>query len=281
MRKLNLLLALPVVSLIIVSCTTLNYQVYEVKSSTMTQKDNSMVYENEDCKILYNLWAEKGSMSFIFKNKTDKDIFIDMSQSFFIKNGEANDYYMDRTFENRTYDAVSIGYSYGISKSYVLSGKMWPYQYAASVSKGYGLGKTVSAKSGVSSAVTIKEKEFICIPAKSYKYIEGYRVNPDFNKTCDRKLDYPKNESTLATYSEDNSPLKFNNRIAYSFEENNKSHKFIENSFWLSSVKNYTKKMAIEMVKDEGECKGEYPRNIEVFKIGGPNQFYVPYQKSF
>ena len=38
MKKLNLLLALPIVSLVMTSCVTFNYQVYEVKSSTMTQK---------------------------------------------------------------------------------------------------------------------------------------------------------------------------------------------------------------------------------------------------
>ena len=283
MKKIHLL-ALPLISLVITSCQTINYQVYEVKSSTLTQKDNSMVYENDDCEIFYNLWTENGSMSYIFKNKTDKDIFIDMSQTFFIKNGKAFDYYMARTFEDRTYEAVSIGYSYGVSKGYALSGDWWPYQYTASVSKSYGLGKTVSAKTGISSAVTKKEKEFICIPAKSYKYVEGYRIYPSFEKTCDKQLDYPKTESTLITYSEGNSPLKFNNRIAYSFEESSKSLKFIENSFWLSSVKNYTKKMAIEKVKVEGECKYNkfddkgYTPKVEVFKIGGPNQFYVPYK---
>ena len=236
-----------------------------------------MVYENEDCKLLYNLWGNRGSMSFIFENKTDKDIFIDLSQSFFIRNGKAFDYYMERTYEDRTYDAVNVGYSYSVSNGSTVYGKWLPYLFDASVSNSYGLGEKVSAKSGISRAVTIKEKKIICVPAKCYKYVAGYRIDPEFTKACDKKLDYPKNECTIATYNENDSPLKFNNRIAYAFEESNKSLKFIDNSFWLSSVKNYTKEAAVEKVNPEGKCKNEYVHKIEVFKIGGPNQFFVPY----
>lgn len=259
-----------------VSCTTLNYQVYEVNSSNLIQKDNSMVFENEDCKVRYNLWAHNGSMSFVFENKTDKDIFIDMSQSFFIKNGEAFNFYLNRTFETRTFDAINIGYNYTVSSSLsVLDNRSWwPNQYAVSSSHGY----MANLKKGFSSGITIKEPENICIPAKSYKVVEGYRIRPVFRKTCDKKLDYPNSVSVLANYSESNSPLKFANRIAYSFEEGNKSLKFIENSFWLESVKNYSNKEAVEKIKKD-VCKKEFAPKVKVFKIGGPNLFYVTYEK--
>ena len=52
----------------------------------------------------------------------------------------------------------------------------------------------------------------------------------------------------MGTYSKKETPLRFKNRIAYSFEEGNKSLKFIDNSFWLQSVKNYSKKAAIEKI---------------------------------
>ena len=81
-----------VLSMSLTSCETLSYQVYEVKSSDLIQRENSLVFENEDCKVSYNLWEYNGSMAFIFENKSEKDIFIDMSQTFFIKNGAAFDY---------------------------------------------------------------------------------------------------------------------------------------------------------------------------------------------
>lgn len=38
----------------------------------------------KDCKIIYDFWGETGDMSFFFMNNTDKDIYIDLSRSFFI-----------------------------------------------------------------------------------------------------------------------------------------------------------------------------------------------------
>ena len=71
------------------SCNTVFYQVYNTEAPGMIEKDNSLVYENEDCKLMYNLWAEDGSLGFIMHNKTDRDLFVVLPQTFFIKNGIA------------------------------------------------------------------------------------------------------------------------------------------------------------------------------------------------
>ena len=103
MKKINywnmLAIMVALLSFGLTSCKTIGYQVYEVKSPDLIQKNNSMVYENDECRVSYNLWERDGSVAFIFENKSDKDIFIDMSQTFFIKNGAAFDYYNGRLFE--------------------------------------------------------------------------------------------------------------------------------------------------------------------------------------
>lgn len=48
------------------SCNTVFYQVYNTEAPGMIEKDNSLVYENEDCKLMYNLWAEDGSLWFYY-----------------------------------------------------------------------------------------------------------------------------------------------------------------------------------------------------------------------
>ena len=75
-KKITLLFVAAVASLGFTSCKQLYYQVYDVKSETMTQQDNSLVYENNDVKLMYNLWGEKGAVGFIIQNKTDKDLFL-------------------------------------------------------------------------------------------------------------------------------------------------------------------------------------------------------------
>ena len=83
----KLLLMSVVATSLLSSCSSTFYQVYEVKSNALKQTDNSLVYENEDLKVMYNLWCSGGSMNFIVQNKTGRDLFLDMGQSFFIFNG--------------------------------------------------------------------------------------------------------------------------------------------------------------------------------------------------
>ena len=271
MKTLKLFLLL-FASFIVASCKTNYYQVYETRSSDLVQKNNSMIFENEDCKISYNLWSNKGSMAFIFENKTDKDIFVDLSQSFFIKNGGANDYFQNRTFETRTYESISLGYS--VKDTYLNPTNYWESRYDVPTTT--SAKEIAKAKVGSSMSVSIKEPDFVCVPANSYKEFAYYTINPSFIRTCDKKLDQPSTDVVLKTYNENNSPLKFKNRIAYSFVNNKTSLKHIENSFWLVSVKNYSKKNAIEKKEIQKECS-TFKIKQEVFKIGGPNQFYVPY----
>ena len=54
------------------SCKSYYYQVYEVNSNNSKLQDNSLVYENEDCKVIYNLWSSNGELKFAIMNKTDK-----------------------------------------------------------------------------------------------------------------------------------------------------------------------------------------------------------------
>ena len=98
------------------SCKQLYYQVYDVKSDELKQEDNSLVYENGDMKVMYNLWGKDGSVGFILQNKTDKDLFIDMDKTFFILNGEANDYFKNREYTTSTTEIASMGF--GVSQTY-------------------------------------------------------------------------------------------------------------------------------------------------------------------
>ena len=65
-----------VLGLSMVSCKSTFYQVYDVDyDSNMKMQDNSLVYENEDCKVLYNLWSEGGFVKFAIINGIDSSRF--------------------------------------------------------------------------------------------------------------------------------------------------------------------------------------------------------------
>lgn len=269
------------------SCKTNFYQVYTVETDEAKQEDNSIIFENDECKVYYNLWSNNGKVRFVFSNKTDKDIFINMGQTFFIKNNYAMDYYQGRIFAEHEF--VQTATTSGSVNATLHSAGFWSsnlYMEDASIIKSANATKNIKANS---YSTTVKEKEIVCVPARCLKVFSYYSASPSLIVTCYKKKDYPTTEADIATYSKDTTPLKFTNRIAYGFTKDDVAEKHIDNTFWISSVKNYAQKAATENVPNTDECKNKgdidefnfhFTRpQIRVFKIGGPNKFYQFYQK--
>src|SRR6056297_3106064 len=97
--------------LLLTSCaSTTFYQVYQTEmSEDLTKKDNSLVYEDENARVLYNLWEDGGNIGFQFYNKTEDPLYLHLNQSFFVLNDVAYDYYRDRviTYSNSSEIAAS------------------------------------------------------------------------------------------------------------------------------------------------------------------------------
>lgn len=256
------------------SCKQFYYQVYDVKSNSLSQQDNSLVYENEDLKVMYNLWGENGAVGFILLNKTNDDIFVDMDRTFFINNGQANDYFQNREYTST--NSLSASEAFGVSQSFYTNVGYWPTRYNVPTIFS-GISKSIK---GHSNSVTTKEKSVICIPAKSYKVIDQYKVSPKIVLTCKFKTDFPQTSVTIANYSEANSPVKFKNLITYSFDKNVSNGKKIENDFYVDGVTNYSKKAAVEKKRENANCYSKSKVKREYFKIGGPDKFYKRYVKS-
>lgn len=109
----NLFFAAIAALLLLSSCSKVFYQVYNTEAPGMVEQGSSLVYENEDCKIMYNLWSEDGNAGFMMHNKTDEDLFLHLSQTFFIRNGEAFDYFKNREYSNTETVGVSSGVAVG------------------------------------------------------------------------------------------------------------------------------------------------------------------------
>lgn len=173
-----------------------------------------MVYENDDCKIYYNLWSETGDLSFIFENKTDKDIYIKMSNSYFMKNNFVYDYYNNAIITRKnSFKVGSIYYDYFSSESSIFLES--------------------------SSEKSVPEKEFIHIPAKLKKVIPSFYLNSRFLYTNDDiNFNVPFHKSYNVDFKEEISPLKFRNSILYTFDPKNGAINYINNDFFVSSIYN-------------------------------------------
>ncbi len=261
------------ICLCMVSCKSTYYQVYEVDTDNLKQQDNSLVYENEDCKVLYNLWSYAGQIRFAMLNKTDRDIFVNLGQSFFVKNGLAVDYYQGRTYTKQVFEQNT--YVSGVASVTGTASGFWGdniYMESTDVTA-----KGVSKKivKAMAQSVTTKEEEIVCIPAKCYKVFNYYTVKPSLVRSCDKSKDFPRLSCKIASYSKESTPVAFKNRIAYGFTKSEVADRHIDNNFWISSVTNYSQKSATSKVKSKLECYG-YKKTSKhrEFRIGGPNKFY-------
>lgn len=201
------------------------------------------------------------------QNKTENDLFLILSQTFFIKNGTAFDYFKNREYSStETVGAISSfavsGTAYGLTN-------IWGLWYNASKTATVGTAKN----KGYSSTVTTREVPVVCIPAHSSKFIKEYSISDRLIKNCNKKQAYPKRKSMPVTFTKEDTPLSFKNRISYSLYANGDNLKQIDNEFWVSEIINYTEKEALEK-KEYKECEGDYAETIYVFKMASPQKFY-------
>jgi len=209
-------------------------QVFDTSSTNVSLNNEYFIYETDTLKITYTFWASHGVMSFAVYNKLDKPIYIDWKNSSYIYNDNKLNYWID---ESQTQMSSYYG----------------GYYY-----KGPLLKPGVIINEGVqeSKASTIKLERITFIPPKSNYYkshfylfpLEYYRLEASGQSSTTKKdsLDdntivYNKLAKEHVVYKKDfsfvDSPLRFRNYLAFSFSENSQQYFFIDNEFYLSSVK--------------------------------------------
>src|SRR5690242_5445177 len=89
--------------LALMSCSSETYfQLYNTNAENAVKTGNSIVFEDQRCRVIYNLWSDGGDVGFIFVNKGAEEITINMDKSHFVFNGSANDYFQHRIFTRST-----------------------------------------------------------------------------------------------------------------------------------------------------------------------------------
>lgn len=226
-------------------CSKHYYQVYEAKpySENITSNDTDLYFEDDNCKISYNFWAEGGNSNFTFYNKTNKVICLDLSKVFFVENGFAEDY-------NLNFLGTKIV---------------------------NGIPSTHNKKLNDNEVIYIPPKTKRVI--KGLWIINSYmEFCPLYVTGADVKEGKNIHNFTL----HDNSPLIFDNIIMYSFEEEpNKTYK-INNQFYISKIINLREKdiMHTQILKQKLPCyEKSYAIKDKVFntEYTKPNMFYIKY----
>lgn len=268
------LLFIVIVAFAFTSCkSSFYYQVYKTEASQgMIDKGNKIAYEDENCIVSYNLWEDGGNMGFIFTNKTNKDIFLNLEQSYFILNDISYNYYQDRVFTSAVSSGVSKSNSATSSRSMVGLNYLNLFQAnKASISNNVG----IVSSSG--SSISYNEQKIVCIPSNTSKIINEYNITTSLIRDCNL-LRYPsRNKIRTIHFSKNESPLVFSNRITYALEDSSKFIKF-ENEFYVTEITNYPEKELIEKKYDEF-CGEKNVEKVGYFKNTSPYKFFIKYTK--
>lgn len=259
--------------MILTSCASSYFQVYKtVPSEKIVKKDNLLFYEDENCKISYNFWGEGGNIGFQFYNKTDKYIYLNLDECFFILNGISHDYYKNRVFTSST--SLGSTTSQGSSKTKSLTGLN--YLDLIQTNK-ISISNRVEVMKSSGFSVSYSEEKIVCIPSYTTKYISEYIINESLFRDCDL-FKYPtKKQINTKTFTKEESPFVFSNRIAYSIGQSDSLIR-IENKFFVSEITNYPENAILETKYDE-YCGQKSIRLIPYFNNISADKFYIKYRK--
>ena len=266
MKFRNLLMNVTVGVLMTSCAPTSFFQSYKVNTDDSINKEENLVYSDDNCKISYNLWSDGGNIGFDFYNSSNENIYIDLNETYLIINGYANEYYKQREFTTSSSKTATASSSATVAVTGVdVYNNVQINQVNAN--------NTAAATNGY--AVTLKEKAIICVPPMTSKRISEYSINETLIRSCDL-YKYPnKNKIKTKSYSKEESPIVFSNRISYKIgEEENK----VENKFYVSEITNYPGGEFLES-KYKEFCEQKSMNTTWYFKYYDVDRFYIKYNK--
>lgn len=235
------------------STTKTYYQVYETKSENSKKVNNVIKFEDSNCIISYNLWENGGDIGFVFFNKTEEIITLNKDKCFFIMNGVAYDYFLNRLTSS------SINSIYSNSKTYY-------YNYVKS---------TDNNSQAVTNSTTYQEMNKMEIPPKTMKSLNEYKIVNTLVRNCNLLRFPKKNETAKIEYQKENSPYTFSNYLNYTY----RGQEFtIQTEFYVSSISNLPEDKVAEQITIEN-CGTKTDKTELVFTISKPDMFYVKYTK--
>ena len=300
----NILRLLGVVTflLFVSSCrTTTFYQFYKVNSiNEFSKGSNSLVFEDNNCKVFYDFWGEGGEVGFMIFNKTEENIYVNMKESFFINNGIAHDYYQNRQFTNSKSFSTSVSFSntamysyanlnaFGLNASTSVSG--YNYQgFKQTNAISAGVTSMISATAGIAATETKKvsaslgsittytERDVVCVPPQTTKVITEYCVTGTVYRDCDLRRYPSRNQVRTIKFTNSKSPFIFSNKIAYTVGKSENLFTF-DNKFYVSEITNYPKEAVIVVRYDEF-CGDRSDTKSEFLKNYSPDNFFIKYDK--
>ncbi len=244
MKKTINLALVAFVAICFYSCSTTYYQVLSTKSANETISGKSSLYVDQNIEVVYDFWSKNGKVTFAINNKCDSPVYVDMQNSFFVLNGIAYDYYLDRTF----------------------------------VEEGTVPGYYPETKQSIER----KEKALICIPPHTSKIFSEYNLISKIYRECGLAL-YPTKESERFHYNPETSPIKFKNIIAYKTDNGSDvlvTNEFYVDEIFNAPDKLFTKSETVDKECEGTKYEYQVYKTKYYNPYAAPFRFYVKYNKT-
>ena len=269
MKTKTLLKVLPMaMGLLCTSCAY--YQLFETKPLTedLNTEENVLTYEDENCVVLYDFWAEAGNAGVVIINKTTENLYVDKSESFFIMNGMAKSYYQGLVYGTRE------GISLIKANNTRVAGRLESYPATRQASMSFGA--AASSGSFSSTSVSWEEEKVIIIPPRTSKYIQDQLINSTLLQFCDFPNAPSIRDIKPISFTLEETPLTFGNIISYKVGKEGESQT-IRNEFYVFQITNYPKK---EFIGKGTQMQCEKKETYNFFKKYSPQNFYIKYKSS-
>lgn len=289
MYKLTLFLG---VFLLITSCSSINnFQLYKTEASNLKVDKGLLVFEDSVCSISYNLWSENGNPTFLFYNKSDYLISIDLTECFFVLNGISYDYFQNRTYTHSSGTSRTVGnvVSSGNTNSTTTStnsANSAPSYFSQISTNSKGKSSTQSLSSTQSSmsstttsvgySVSYAEKDVVKIPSKSGKIISEFSIIANRFRHQDLLKYTALGEIDSMQFTNETSPFVFLNTITYQIDALLNSKKTVQNSFYVSTILNMHEEQFYYAAYAETFGKKDDFKSL-FYKYKSPLNFYLPY----
>jgi hypothetical protein len=249
---------LSLLTIILISCASPNYyQVYKANTENGRPGTNGIVFEDDNCRVVYNLWKDGGDIGFGIYNKTSKDLTLDLTKTFFVINGIAYEYFQNRTFSK--------------SSSFLASSSTYNFPYSRYRNTISTIGTTSTSSHGTSYT----EKPKLTIPPMTMVFVSEFNITEYRYINCDLRRFPSKSEIKTIRFERENSPFVFNNLITYSTAADTFR---LENKFYVSEITNLPESSVIKDV-DTSSCGTRLVTPIKIFTVSAPDKFYYKYSE--
>ena len=254
MKYFNLFLVLLSIFFLLSCSSGSVIQLYKMKGVGEEISENNdkgiLCFENDTLSICYSFWSNNGKIYFEIFNKTDNDIYLDLSRSNLILDSKRIPYWENvvTTSENGIYRGRNSSYLFPNTNTVI----------------------------GSSSAIVSSQKttyipeKIIFLPSKTVFSFEKTVRLANFNFVADFDLLNPiyngnKISGYTQVFSSESTPQIFRNTLAYSFNEDLKPLLKVDNSFFIEEIETSSKKFYDDFLLSDS-WPGNHKRYYQYFK---------------